>query len=143
MREDQPPSPKIPMGSPSTPSNSTSRRPTRCSGCTYVIFRPHNVYGEYQNIGDRYRNVIGIFMNQIMQGTADDGVRRRTQTRAFSYVGDIAPGSPGLRGSTARAARCSTSGPTGATRSIPSPRRSPRRWADLDTPSSTSRRGTR
>ena len=37
-------------------------------GLNYVIFRPHNVYGEYQNIGDRYRNVIGIFMNQLMQG---------------------------------------------------------------------------
>ena len=30
----------------------------------YIIFRPHNVYGENQNIGDRYRNVIGIFINQ-------------------------------------------------------------------------------
>ena len=34
-------------------------------GLDYVIFRPHNVYGEKQNIGDRYRNVVGIFMNQI------------------------------------------------------------------------------
>jgi UDP-glucose 4-epimerase len=34
----------------------------------YIIFRPHNVYGEYQNIGDKYRNVVGIFMNQILQG---------------------------------------------------------------------------
>src|SRR6267143_3710438 len=31
-------------------------------GLDYVIFRPHNVYGERQNIGDRYRNVVGIFM---------------------------------------------------------------------------------
>src|SRR5947209_2324570 len=37
-------------------------------GLNYIIFRPHNVYGEHQNIGDRYRNVIGIFMNQIMEG---------------------------------------------------------------------------
>lgn len=29
----------------------------------YIIFRPHNVYGERQNIGDRHRNVVGIFMN--------------------------------------------------------------------------------
>src|SRR5262245_23313155 len=29
-------------------------------GLRYVIFRPHNVYGELQNIADRYRNVIGI-----------------------------------------------------------------------------------
>ena len=38
-------------------------------GLDYIVFRPHNVYGERQNIGDRYRNVIGIFMNQIMQGS--------------------------------------------------------------------------
>ena len=33
----------------------------------FIIFRPHNVYGERQNIGDKYRNVVGIFMNQILQ----------------------------------------------------------------------------
>ena len=37
-------------------------------GLDYIIFRPHNVYGERQNIGDRYRNVVGIFMNQLLQG---------------------------------------------------------------------------
>ena len=46
-------------------------------GLDYVIFRPHNVYGENQNIGDRYRNVIGIFMNQIMQGQPMTDLRRR------------------------------------------------------------------
>ena len=35
-------------------------------GLNYVIFRPHNVYGERQNIGDKYRNVIGIFMNHFL-----------------------------------------------------------------------------
>ena len=34
----------------------------------YIIFRPHNVYGTRQNIGDKYRNVVGIFMNQILKG---------------------------------------------------------------------------
>lgn len=57
----------------------------------YIIFRPHNVYGERQNIGDRYRNVIGIFMNQAMRGEPftifDDG----EQKRAFSYISDVAP----------------------------------------------------
>jgi UDP-glucose 4-epimerase len=38
-------------------------------GLNYVIFRPHNVFGPRQNIGDRYRNVVGIFMNQILQGS--------------------------------------------------------------------------
>src|SRR6266404_8096114 len=37
-------------------------------GLDYVIFRPHNVYGERQNTGDKYRNVIGIFMNQTLSG---------------------------------------------------------------------------
>jgi UDP-glucose 4-epimerase len=57
----------------------------------YIIFRPHNVYGEYQNIGDRYRNVIGIFMNQIMQGQPLTIFGNGSQTRAFTYIGDIAP----------------------------------------------------
>ena len=46
-------------------------------GLDSVIFRPHNVYGEHQNIGDRYRNVIGIFMNQIMNDQPLTRVRRR------------------------------------------------------------------
>jgi len=57
----------------------------------YIIFRPHNVYGENQNIGDLYRNVIGIFMNQIMQGKPLTIFGDGTQTRAFSYIDDVAP----------------------------------------------------
>lgn len=60
-------------------------------GLNYVIFRPHNVYGEYQNLGDKYRNVIGIFMNQLMQGKKLTVFGDGTQTRAFTYIGDIAP----------------------------------------------------
>ncbi|MEI9813672.1 MAG: NAD-dependent epimerase/dehydratase family protein [Acidobacteriota bacterium] len=57
----------------------------------YVIFRPHNVYGERQNIGDKYRNVVGIFMNQILQGLPMTVFGDGTQTRAFSYISDVAP----------------------------------------------------
>jgi UDP-glucose 4-epimerase len=60
-------------------------------GLDYVIFRPHNVYGELQNIGDRYRNVLGIFINQIMQDEPLSIFGDGEQTRAFSYVGDIVP----------------------------------------------------
>jgi UDP-glucose 4-epimerase len=59
-------------------------------GLNYVIFRPHNVYGENQNIGDKYRNVIGIFMNQIMQNKQLTIFGDGTQTRAFSYIDDVA-----------------------------------------------------
>ena len=57
----------------------------------YVIFRPHNVYGERQNIGDKYRNVVGIFMNQILQSKPMTVFGDGSQTRAFSYIGDMAP----------------------------------------------------
>jgi UDP-glucose 4-epimerase len=60
-------------------------------GLDYVIFRPHNVYGPRQNVADRYRNVIGIFMNQILQGRSMTIFGDGTQTRAFSYVDDVAP----------------------------------------------------
>jgi UDP-glucose 4-epimerase len=60
-------------------------------GLDYIIFRPHNVYGERQNIGDRYRNVVGIFMNQLLMGEAMTIYGDGTQTRAFSYIGDVAP----------------------------------------------------
>jgi UDP-glucose 4-epimerase len=60
-------------------------------GMDYIIYRPHNVYGERQNIGDKYRNVIGIFMNQIMLGNPLSIFGDGDQKRAFSYIGDIAP----------------------------------------------------
>jgi UDP-glucose 4-epimerase len=60
-------------------------------GLNYVIFRPHNVFGPRQNIGDRYRNVVGIFMNQILQGKPMTIFGDGTQTRAFSYIDDVAP----------------------------------------------------
>ena len=70
----------------------------------YVIFRPHNVYGELQNIGDRYRNVLGIFINQIMREEPLSIFGDGSQTRAFSYVSDVirpiaaAPTTAGARG---------------------------------------------
>lgn len=60
-------------------------------GLKHVIFRPHNVYGERQNIGDRYRNVIGIFMNCLLQGKPLPIFGDGEQTRAFSHISDVAP----------------------------------------------------
>lgn len=60
-------------------------------GLSYVIFRPHNVYGERQNIADKYRNVVGIFMNQVMCAKPMTVFGDGKQTRAFSYIDDVAP----------------------------------------------------
>lgn len=60
-------------------------------GLCYVIFRPHNVYGERQNIGDRYRNVVGIFMNQLLKNEPMTIYGDGEQKRAFTHISDIAP----------------------------------------------------
>jgi UDP-glucose 4-epimerase len=60
-------------------------------GLDYTIFRPHNVYGERQNHGDPYRNVLGIFVNNIMLGKPMTVFGDGMQTRAFSYISDVAP----------------------------------------------------
>jgi UDP-glucose 4-epimerase len=60
-------------------------------GLDYVIFRPHNVYGERQNIGDRYRNVVGIFMNQLMKDEPMSIFGDGEQKRAFTHISDVAP----------------------------------------------------
>lgn len=60
-------------------------------GFKYVIIRPHNVYGPRQNLADPYRNVLGIFINRLMQGKPYFIYGDGTQTRAFSYVSDVVP----------------------------------------------------
>lgn len=60
-------------------------------GMDFVIFRPHNVYGERQNIGDRYRNVVGIFMNQLLRDEPMTIFGDGLQQRAFTHIDDVAP----------------------------------------------------
>ncbi len=60
-------------------------------GLQSIIFRPHNVYGQGQNAGDLYRNVIGIFMKQILEGHPLTVFGDGTQTRAFTHISDVAP----------------------------------------------------
>ncbi|MBN3037060.1 MAG: NAD-dependent epimerase/dehydratase family protein [Candidatus Diapherotrites archaeon] len=57
----------------------------------FTIIRPHNVYGPRQNIADFSRNVVGIFMNRIMNNKAPYIYGDGEQTRAFSYVEDAIP----------------------------------------------------
>tara|TARA_R110000823_G_scaffold207280_2_gene337897 strand:- start:550 stop:1545 length:996 start_codon:yes stop_codon:yes gene_type:complete len=58
-------------------------------GLDYCIIRPHNVYGENQNIWDKYRNVLGIwtykYLNNLPLTIYGDG----KQKRAFTYIEDI------------------------------------------------------
>jgi UDP-glucose 4-epimerase len=91
MREDMVPRPEDPYGISKYAVELDLKAAHDLFGLNYVIFRPHNVYGEYQNIGDRYRNVVGIFMNQILQAKPMTIFGDGSQQRAFTYIGDIAP----------------------------------------------------
>jgi UDP-glucose 4-epimerase len=90
MTEEMTPIPEDPYGVSKYAVELDLRSAHEMFGLDYVVFRPHNVYGENQNIGDKYRNVIGIFMNQIMQGKKLTIFGDGTQTRAFSYIDDVA-----------------------------------------------------
>jgi UDP-glucose 4-epimerase len=90
MTEEMKPEPEDPYGVSKYAVELDLRSAHEMFGLNYVVFRPHNVYGENQNIGDKYRNVIGIFMNQIMQGKALTIFGDGEQTRAFSYIDDVA-----------------------------------------------------
>ena len=60
-------------------------------GFDYTIIRPHNVYGPKQMLHDPYRNVVGIFINRLLNNKAPIIYGDGTQTRAFSYIDDVTP----------------------------------------------------
>jgi UDP-glucose 4-epimerase len=91
MSEDMVPMPEDPYGISKYAVELDLAAASRMFGLPYIIFRPHNVYGEHQNLGDPYRNVLGIFMNQIMAGRPLPIFGDGEQTRAFSYIDDVAP----------------------------------------------------
>lgn len=57
----------------------------------YTIIRPHNVYGPKQSLSDKYRNVIGIWINSLMREENINIYGDGTHTRAFSYIDDVTP----------------------------------------------------
>jgi len=57
-------------------------------GLDWCIIRPHNVYGVKQNIWDKYRNVLGIWMFQYMNNEPMTIFGDGNQTRAFSFIDD-------------------------------------------------------
>lgn len=91
MTEDMVPTPEDPYGIAKYAVELDLKEAHEMFGLDSIIFRPHNVYGERQNIGDPYRNVIGIFMNQVLQGKPLTVFGDGKQTRAFSYIDDVAP----------------------------------------------------
>lgn len=55
-------------------------------GLNYSIIRPHNVFGPRQNIWDRYRNVLGIWILKCLNGQPITVYGDGSQRRSFSHV---------------------------------------------------------
>ena len=58
-------------------------------GLDWMIIRPHNVFGIGQNVNDRYRNVIGIWMHQAIKKEPLTIYGDGEQERAFTYIDNI------------------------------------------------------
>jgi len=91
LSEDVVPRPQDPYGIAKYAVEMDLAAANRLFDLPFIIFRPHNVYGERQNIADKYRNVVGIFMNQVTSGRPMTIFGDGQQTRAFSYIDDVAP----------------------------------------------------
>lgn len=91
MSEDLTPRPEDPYGIAKYAVELDLEAAHRMFGLPFIVFRPHNVYGSRQNMADKYRNVIGIFMNQIMRGQPLTVFGDGLQMRAFTHIDDVAP----------------------------------------------------
>ena len=58
-------------------------------GLETVSLRYFNVYGERQNLGGAYATVVGIFINQILEGKSLTINGDGSQRRDFTYVKDV------------------------------------------------------
>lgn len=58
-------------------------------GLDWCIIRPHNVFGVGQNVNDRYRNALGIWMHQAVMNEPITIYGDGNQTRAFTVVDNI------------------------------------------------------
>ena len=84
--EDKRPQPIDPYGMAKYAVECDLKMASKQFGLRYNIVRPHNVLGKYQNIWDRYRNVIGIFIRKTLNGIPILVYGDGEQTRAFSDI---------------------------------------------------------
>ena len=86
--EDYIPAPKDPYGVAKLACEMDIQIAGEQHGLDWCILRPHNVYGRNQNIWDRYRNVLGIWMYQHLNHQPFLIFGDGNQRRAFSYIDD-------------------------------------------------------
>ncbi len=88
FHEDHIPNPIDPYGIAKYAAEMDIKVANEQHGLDYCIIRPHNVYGRKQNIWDKYRNVLGIWMYQHLNNEPMTIFGDGTQKRAFSCIDD-------------------------------------------------------
>lgn len=92
FREDiSPPQPDSPHGIAKVAVEADLKAARALFGLDFTIFRLHNVYGERVDLNNPYHNVVGIFMKQILEKKAVTIFGDGRQSRAFTYIDDVAP----------------------------------------------------
>jgi len=86
FKESQLPSPEDPYGIAKYAVEMDLKVAKQQFDLDYSIVRPHNVVGIYQNIWDRYRNVIGIWIRKTINKEPITVFGDGTQVRAFSDI---------------------------------------------------------
>lgn len=89
FRESDKPEPEDLYGITKLAAEQTLHVMAKVHGFEYVILRPHNVYGERQNMKDPYRNVMTIWMNKILNNQPIEIYGNGKQRRCFTYVSDV------------------------------------------------------
>ena len=84
--EDMVPAPEDPYGIAKYAVEMDLKQAARFFGLKYSIVRPHNVFGIYQNIWDKYRNVLGIWIRQTLSGQPITIYGDGSQIRSFSDI---------------------------------------------------------
>ena len=84
--EDLIPMPEDPYGIAKYAVEMDLEHASRLFGLRYSVVRPHNVFGIYQNIWDKYRNVLGIWIRQTLSGQPITVFGDGSQVRSFSDV---------------------------------------------------------
>jgi UDP-glucose 4-epimerase len=88
-KEDGPTKPKDVYGVNKLACEQMLKIMAKVHGFTYVIFRPHNIYGPGQNMRDPYKNVIALFMRRLVEKQPYVLYGFGEMRRAFSFVDDV------------------------------------------------------
>ena len=87
--EDDIPKPKDVYGDNKLACEQILKILAKVHGFDYTIFRPHNIYGPHQDMSNPYKNVVALFMRNLIEDKEITMFGEGKMKRAFSYVDDV------------------------------------------------------